>query len=320
VAKKKTPQILKEIKDFIPVKLDYSTGQKNISYSQMSMFHRCPHQWELAYKEKLQVYKESIFTSFGTSFHEVIQEYFEKFYNDSVKSADEMDLETLLNTQMKSNYAEGKEKNGGEHFSTAKELGEFYEDGVQIFREFKKRRSNYISKKGWHLAGIEIPIMLTPEEEYENTLFKGFIDAVLYHEETETFKIIDFKTSTRGWNANAKKDIMKQNQLILYKEFFSRQFNVPKEKIDVAFIIVKRKIYEKSDFPQPRISEFRPLSGPIKTKKAVNLVKDFITECFNTDGSYKDNTYPKVPSQSNCRYCPFADRPDLCDKEKGARK
>ena len=230
MAKKKIPAILKEIKAYEAAALDYAKGQKNISYSQISMFHRCPHSWKLNYKDKLQVYKDSIHTSFGTSFHEVIQEYYERFYNDSVKAAEELDVEELLKTEMKKNYAIGKERNG-EHFSTAVELQEFYEDGVNILREWKKKKGGFIQKRGWHLAGIEIPLMMTPEEEYENTLFKGFIDAVLYHEETETFKIVDFKTSTRGWNKNARKDVMKQNQLILYKEFFSRQFNVPKERI-----------------------------------------------------------------------------------------
>lgn len=315
MAKKKIPAILKEIKAYEAATLDYTKGQKNISYSQISMFHRCPHSWKLNYKDKLQVYKDSIHTSFGTSFHEVIQEYYERFYNVSVKAAEELDVEALLREEMLKNYAIGKERNG-EHFSTAIELQEFYEDGVHILREWKRKKGGFIQKKGWHLAGIEIPLMMTPEEEYENTLFKGFIDAVLYHEETETFKIVDFKTSTRGWNKNARKDVMKQNQLILYKEFFSRQFNVPKENIEVAFVILKRKIYENSDFPQPRISEFSPASGPIKTKKAVAVVKEFIEGCFEKDGSYKEREFEMKPSQSNCRFCAFADKPELCSRGK----
>lgn len=310
---KKIPAILKEIKAYEAATLDYAKDQKNISYSQISMFHRCPHSWKLNYKDKLQVYKDSIHTSFGTSFHEVIQEYYERFYNDSVKAAEELDVEELLKTEMKKNYAIGKERNG-EHFSTAVELQEFYEDGVNILREWKRKKGGFIQKRGWHLAGIEIPLMITPEEEYENTLFKGFIDAVLYHEETETFKIVDFKTSTRGWNKNTRKDEMKQNQIILYKEFFSRQFNVPKEKIEVAFVILKRKIYADSDFPQPRISEFRPASGPIKTKKAVAVVREFIQGCFEKDGSYKEREFEMRPSQSNCRFCAFADKPELCSR------
>jgi len=317
MAKKQLPKILKEIKDYSPVIPDKEKGQNHISYSQISMYTQCPKQWELSYKENLREYTESIHTLFGSSFHFVIQEYYETFYNNSVKAADEMNLEENLESQMRTNYAESVKKSGG-HFSTAKDLSEFYEDGVEILREFKRRRASYLTKTGWHLAGIEIPIMVTPEKDYENILFKGFIDAVLYHEPTESFILVDFKTSTRGWNAKKKKDVMTQNQLILYKEFFARQFNVPKEKIDVKFMILKRKVFANSDYPQPRISESRLLSGPIKTKKAVNLVKDFIERSFNKDGSYADTTYAKEPSQTNCKYCNFKDRPDLCDRKRGA--
>jgi hypothetical protein len=64
----------------------------------------------------------------------------------------------------------------------------------------------------------------------------------MYHEPTNTFKIIDIKTSTKGWNKWNKKDESKQFQLILYKNFFSKQFGIPKENIDINFIILKRKI------------------------------------------------------------------------------
>ena len=48
----------------------------------------------------------------------------------------------------------------------------------------------------------------------------------------------------------------KSNQLLLYKQFYSKQFNFPIDKIDVEFFIVKRKLYENMDFPQRRIQTF----------------------------------------------------------------
>ena len=38
----------------------------------------------------------------------------------------------------------------------------------------------------------------------------GYLDIVMYHEPTNTFKIIDIKTSTKGWGSYAKKDESKQ--------------------------------------------------------------------------------------------------------------
>jgi RecB family exonuclease len=43
----------------------------------------------------------------------------------------------------------------------------------------------------------------------------GYLDVVLYHEPSNTFKIIDIKTSTKGWNKYTKKDESKQFQLVL---------------------------------------------------------------------------------------------------------
>ena len=58
--------------------------------------------------------------------------------------------------------------------------------------------------------------------------------------ETETFKIIDIKTSTNGWNDYAKKDENKQFQLLLYKQYFSEQYGIPLDKIEIEFFILKR--------------------------------------------------------------------------------
>ena len=47
---------------------------------------------------------------------------------------------------------------------------------------------------------------------YDNILYTGYLDIVTYNERTDTFKIIDIKTSTKGWNKFAKADENKQFQ------------------------------------------------------------------------------------------------------------
>jgi hypothetical protein len=74
--------------------------------------------------------------------------------------------------------------------------------------------------------------MVNPNPQYPNILYKGYLDVVLYHEGTNSFKILDIKTSTRGWGDKEKKDEIKQYQLILYKKFFAQQFNVPIDNIE----------------------------------------------------------------------------------------
>jgi len=76
---------------------------------------------------------------------------------------------------------------------------------------------------------------------------------------------------------------------------------------------VKRKIWEQSEFPQSRLQEYSPPSGKIKMKKAITAINNFLEQCFNTDGSYKDTTHP-IAVQKNCQWCSYNDRKDLCDK------
>ena len=156
--------------------------------------------------------------------------------------------------------------------------------------------------------------MVNPNPTYPNILYKGYLDIVLYHEGTNSFKILDIKTSTKGWSDYEKKDETKQFQLILYKHFFAKQFGVEVDKIDIEFFIVKRKLWENSPYPLSRIQEFKPASGKIKMNKAVNAVTSFIEGVFNTNGSYKDITHEPNPSLNGCKFCPFKENKELCSK------
>lgn len=146
----------------------------------------------------------------------------------------------------------------------------------------------------------------------------GYLDVVLYNEKTKTFKIIDIKTSTRGWSAKNKKDEDKQFQLLLYKQFFSEQYGIPLADIEVEFFIVKRKVMSfdddniKSPHQAYRVQIFSPPSGKIKLGKAKKAVNSFINECFNSDGKIKEADYPKSPSKWNCGYCPFKTDREHC--------
>ena len=121
----------------------------------------------------------------------------------------------------------------------------------------------------------------------------GYLDVVTYNERSDTFKIIDIKTSTKGWNKFAKKDESKQYQLLLYKQYFSEQYNIPLDKIEIEFFILKRKVLDWDDdkIMSPhqayRVQTFTPPSGKIKLNRAKNAINDFIKECFNSSGNIK---------------------------------
>ena len=315
---KKIPNIVKEIRNNPPQEINFAF-QKNVSFSQMSIFRSCAYRWKLQYKDKIKKFNSSIHTVFGTAIHESIQHYLDYAYNKSFAAADrKIDLNEDFQEKFINEYQKQYRANNNQHFSSAEEMREFYEDGIAILSWFKKKRSRYFSKKRWFLVGCEIPVIVAPNKMLNNILYTGYLDIVLYNEDSDTFKIIDIKTSTKGWNKFDKKNEDKHFQLILYKKFFSEQYGIPLDKIDIEFFIVKRKVLSWDDdkIMSPhqayRVQTFSPPSGKVKLNRAKTAVMDFINSCFNSSGNIKEIDYPKSPSKWNCTFCPYGDDKELC--------
>ena len=297
---KKLPAKVKEVWES---KLKQSPSKnKHISYSQLVNYTTCPKKWHWQYVKKLIPYTPSIHTAFGTAMHETIQTWLEVLYYDKVKTAEEMDLHSLLYENMMKTYRVEKAKNGHQHFSNADELQLFYLDGIHILDYIKKKRRVYFSTKGTYLAGVET---LLYQELRPGVKFKGFIDLVFYNEILDQWTVVDIKTSTSGWNKYAKADDKKKAQVLLYKKFFSEQFDIPIEKITVEYFIVKRKIPVEADFAsmQKRVQEFRPSEGPRKMKQAVQMMEKFVKETITDDGNFIEKDFLPTPSIDSCKFC-----------------
>ncbi len=297
---KKLPKVVKEVWES-KIKQSPKTN-KHISYSQLSSFATCEKQWYLTYVKRLAPYQPSIHAVFGTAMHETIQSWLEVLYHDKVKTANEMDLDALLYENMIKAYKGQKAQNAHEHFTNQEEMNMFFLDGKHILNFLKKKRGGYFSTKGVYLAGIET---LLYQELRPGVVFKGLIDLVFYDERVDEWTIMDIKTSTSGWNKFAKNDDKRKSQILLYKEFFSRQFNIPIEKINVEYFILKRKVPVEAEFAsmQKRVQEFRPTDGPRKMKQAVNLMENFVHKAVDMKGNYIDKDYPTSPSRDACRFC-----------------
>ena len=171
-------------------------------------------------------------------------------------------------------------------------FNEFIEDGNQILDYLlsDEIRHKYFSKLDIHLR-IETPIDL---EVRNNVGYIGFLDVVLFDKANQKYKIIDLKTSTRGWNKWQKADESKTHQLLLYKVFYAKEFNVPLDKIEVEFIILKRKHEEDDPFSGERIQRFVPHTT-MSSKEAWTSFNSFLNESFTKSGEYNMNcSFPKT--------------------------
>ena len=287
-----------------------------VSFSQWSNFAKCPLYWKLNYIDKLKVKEPSIHTVFGTCMHNIIQHYIQVMYTSTIKKADEIDFRSLLIEELKVNYAMEVEK-FGRHFSNKSELSEFFLDGMEILSYLRKKRKVYFSPKHEELIGTEIPLMICPDPKKPGVMLQGFLDLVFRDKNTGKIRIKDFKTSTKGWSKWDKADEVKVSQLLLYKMFFAKQYNVPVEKVEVEFIILKRKIDEDSVYPQRRIQLFSPAQGSVSLNKTQRNFQHFLDACFLSDGTFNPMfhfTATAGTNGKNCKFCEFKDRDDLCPK------
>tara|TARA_Y100001972_G_scaffold88387_1_gene108141 strand:- start:18 stop:740 length:723 start_codon:yes stop_codon:yes gene_type:complete len=234
--------------------------------------------------------------------HETIQEWLTVLYHDKVKSANEIDLNKLLYANMVKAYRQGKAMMKGEHFSSSDELTQFWLDGKHILNFLKKKRAGYFSTKSMMLAGVET---LLYQDIRPGVKFKGLVDLVFYHPNTDRWTIMDIKTSTSGWRDQQKKNPNLTAQVVLYKEFFSKQFDIPKESIDVQFFIVKRRVPAEAEWAsmQRRVQEFSPNAGPRKTKQIITSMNNFIEDVLDEKGKYIDKEYKCTNPFGKCREC-----------------
>lgn len=304
---KKLPKEVKLVLKHQPHQIDYRK-EKNVSASQILMYDECPHKWKLSKIDKLQIYTPSVHTVFGTAMHEVIQEWLNVMYNSSVKESKEMNLREELKLKMREVY-EKERKKTKEAFTTADDLNSFFLDGVKILEHLQKKRTQYFSTKNTFLAGIETDIV---QEIRPNVYFKGYIDLVFYNRLADTYTIIDIKTSTRGWSDYEKKNDAKIAQILLYKEFFAKQFNVDVDQINVEYFILRRKINEDLEFVPKRVQEWRPASGKVKRGKAVKLLNEFVDNAFKDGGYNLEGDFAPTPSKSACMFCPYKEEKELC--------
>ena len=283
---------------------------KTVSFSQYQMYKNCPYQWYLTYVKKAEPFKPSIHLIFGTAFHETLQNYLKVMYEQSATAADKIHLPTYFKSRFIELY---KQNSNAGHFSTPEELSEFYEDAIAILDFIKKKRNLFFKKKNSELVGIEIPINGPVVEEIESVKMKGFIDLVIYDKILDKYIIYDIKTSTRGWSDYEKKDQTKVNQILFYKRFFSVLRNVPEDKIDVQFFIVRRRINEELEYAPKRVQEYIPAHGTKKVKNAFEDLQGFVRDVFTLEGEYQEKEYPK--NIDKCKFCPYLSRPDLCNRK-----
>jgi CRISPR/Cas system-associated exonuclease Cas4 (RecB family) len=267
------------------------------------MWSDCPRQWKLTYVDKVLPGEDSIHSVFGSAMHDTIQQWLDILFNKSKLIARTMDLSDPLKDNLIKRFGQSiVEENGQKLFVCDKQtLMEFYDDGCKILKYLQSHVDKFFPTVEWSLEGVEIPLILKVRDKLQ---FRGYIDIILRHKVTGVIKIIDLKTSTKGWNKWAKKDKSKTNQILLYKRYYAEKFGVDENIIGVEFLILKRKLFEGTPYAIPRVSPFVPAHKKASVKTAIDEFEAFLDEA-SVIYAEPSAEVKATPSKSACRFCPY---------------
>jgi hypothetical protein len=269
--------------------------RQHISYSEWILFKNdCKYRWKLDYVDGLRSKNYGINLDFGTAVHSTIErlktrkdderisdgakyfeEYFTKLYNENV-----------------ANYSE-KDKSVS--------LKEFLDAGKNILSKLDECKELSEAKVLYNEYELLQPISRTDDI---NINFKGFIDIVIKSKDgrgKDILYVCDFKTCSWGWTQDKKQDRDMHAQILLYKYFLCKKFDLDPKNVRTAFILLKKK-----PRPNDNTVEFFPISaGPVSVQRALDELNISITDMelgLRNDNIIKDKEKCKGKYGDICPY------------------
>lgn len=255
--------------------------KKHISFSELYVWEKCAFLHKRQYIDKLVKGDKSHYLTFGTALHHICEHHIYDSHEEQ-------------NKIFKSVFKEGLEKD--EVPITEPEFDEYCKQASKLFVNILPTLLNQFGE-GFKIVQAELPLYekidFFLDEEY---FFKGFIDLVV-EDAKGHIHLIDWKTTSWGWDLRKRTDKMTTYQLTLYKIFYSLKFNVDPKNIDIHFILLKRTAK-----PDSNIEVYTVPCGDIKMKNCKLFLKNALYNIFK-------ERY--IKNRSSCGYCPIH-KTELC--------
>jgi len=272
-----------------------------LSYSGISTYNECPWRYNLKYNLKIRTNQISALPLIiGSAVHVVVQEWLKAIYNVNEREGLKIKIAERVVEEIKKIILEEKKKFPDSKLPfTKEELKEQSEKYIDILYLLRNRRRKYFPLKGWELVGIELPLEHIYEHNNNKIVYNGFIDVVLKSKQNKYY-VMDIKTSAHGWNDYKKKDPNVKSQVHFYKHFYSQQYNIPIEQMEVSYFIIKRDPRVFEDMAPKYFQEFTPAQAKLSIKKTLNQLNVFMDNVFS-----ETPKYPKIAEA--CRFCDYKD-------------
>ena len=245
---------------------------KHISYSEWKNWHICPHYHKLTYIDKVAQFEGNIYTAFGKAIHTVC----EFTLTSPEKYKEPGKIEALVKEQFLKELKALPEE--AQHDAKANfKLKEWLVNGLDIIPDLYRCLVEKFGKLGedWEVLRAEeqLYVPITEFTEAEKN-FKGFIDLVVYSKKDEKVHLIDWKTCSWGWRREKKSDKIMAYQLVFYKHFYARKYEVDPKDVDCHFVLLKRtaKPGKKAEFVRVTAAKKRTTDALNALTKALHNI------------------------------------------------
>ena len=266
---------------------------KHISYSEWKNWHICPHYHKLTYIDKVTQFQGNIFTAFGKALHTVC----ELTLTSPEKYRGSGTIEALVKEQFLkelNDLPKSEQQRAKRDFK----LKEWLVSGLEIVPDLYRCLTEKFGKLGedWEVLAAEEQLYepITEFTEAEKN-FKGFIDLVVMSKKDKKVHLIDWKTCSWGWKREKKSDTILSYQLVYYKHFWSRKYDVDPKDVDCHFVLLKRtaKAGKKAEFVRVTAAKKRTTDALNTLTKALHNInkKNYIknraacTDCKDRFGT-----------------------------------
>lgn len=255
------------------------TQKPHVSFSEMREWKECSYRHKLHHVLKIDLDKPGPLMDFGTACHASCEDYLKTRV-----------MKPEIAVRMLTDLFETNKAHDGYE---PKALTKHIEEINAILGELPPWLEETFP--GWEYVDAE-HLLYEPIEGTPHA-FKGYIDAIIKvknkGKKGETIWLIDWKSSSWGWNAYKRSDVMIKAQLVLYKNFWAKKMNVDPKQVKTGFVLLKRTVK-----PNQHCELITTSVGDVSTERALKVVTNMVATVKRGIA---------IKDRSSCKYCPYRD-------------
>lgn len=270
--------------------------KEHVSYSEIKQWKECGWRHKLVYIDKIQNFEESPHLHYGTIVHDACEHYLKtrqlklKELEERIRQVwDECGFDSDDFVQLQTISAK---RNGWIYrHNTVEKWVTWGKTCISALPAFLEE--NFPK---WEYVSAEEALYEEIEENFPK--FKGFVDCIIKvpgeTEAKDKYWIIDWKTSSaRGWDTEKKRDFNMHAQVILYKYFWGKKYNIDMKKINCGFVLLKKLTKQEKACQLIKVS-----AGPVLLERSQKLIKNMV-------GTVNKGMF--IKNRNSCKFCEFRD-------------